>query len=178
MEHQDLLKILKNRFDKNPNRHKNLNWNTIEEKLKTNQKKLAVLDRMEKTGGEPDVIGYEKETDHYLFVDCSPESPEARRSLCYDKEALIARKANKPKNSAIEMATSIGIELLTEEQYRHLQTLGHFDTKTSTWLKTPNEIRKLGGALFADFRFNHVFVYHNGVQSYYAGRGFRGVLKV
>ncbi len=178
MEYQDLLQILKTRFDKNPNRHKNLNWKTIEEKLKSDPKKLESLLQMEKTEGEPDVVGYEKETDQYLFVDCSPESPAGRRSLCYDQEALNARKEHKPKNSAIQMANSMGIELLTEEQYRNLQKLENFDTKTSSWLKTPEQIRKLEGAIFGDFRFNTVFIYHNGVQSYYGGRGFRGILKV
>ena len=176
MEQQ--LQLLKVRFNENTNRHKNLNWNKIEEKLIANPEKLAILEQMEKTGGEPDVIGYEKETDQYIFVDCSKESPAERRSFCYDQEALDARKANKPKNSAIEAAKSIGIEILDEEQYRYLQTLGDFDTKTSSWLKTPEKIRRLGGAIFGDFRFDTVFIYHNGAESYYAARGFRGMLKV
>ena len=176
MEQQ--LQLLKVRFNENTNRHKDLNWNKIEEKLIANPEKLAILEQMEKTGGEPDVIGYEKETDQYIFVDCSKESPAERRSFCYDQEALDARKANKPKNSAIEAAKSIGIEILDEEQYRYLQTLGDFDTKTSSWLKTPEKIRRLGGAIFGDFRFDTVFIYHNGAESYYAARGFRGMLKV
>lgn len=176
MEHQ--LQLLKTRFNENLNRHEGLDWNKIEEKLIANPKKLAILEQMEKTGGEPDVVGYDEGKDYYLFVDCSPESPVGRRSFCYDKEALESRKQNKPKNSAIEAAKSIGIELLNEEQYRNLQKLGNFDNKTSSWLKTPEKIRKLGGAIFGDFRFNTVFIYHNGVESYYAARGFRGILKV
>lgn len=178
MQQEALLQILKTRFNKNPNRHQNLDWHKIEEKLKFNPKKLLALAKMEETGGEPDVIGYEKETDLYLFVDCAKETPTGRRSICYDYEAQESRKEHKPKNNAIDMAKSIGIELLTEEQYRLLQTLGAFDTKTSSWIKTPEAIRKLGGALFADFRYNQVFIYHNGAQSYYAARGFRGILKV
>jgi hypothetical protein len=178
MQQEALLQILKTRFDKNPNRHPNLDWHKIEEKLKSNPKKLLTLAKMEETGGEPDVVGYAKETDHYLFIDCAKETPTGRRSTCYDHEAQEARKEHKPQNNAIDMANSIGIELLTEEQYRHLQTLGAFDTKTSSWIKTPAAIRTLGGALFADFRYNQVFIYHNGAQSYYAARGFRGILKV
>lgn len=155
-----------------------MKWDSIEEKLKSNPKKLSALAKMEETGGEPDVIGHDKETDQYLFVDCAKETPGGRRSICYDYEAQESRKEHKPKNNAIDMANSIGIELLSEEQYRHLQTLGDFDTKTSSWIKTPEAIRTLGGALFADFRYNQVFIYHNGAQSYYAARGFRGILKV
>ena len=178
MEQDTLLQTLKTRFDKNPKRHPNLDWDTIEEKLKSNPKKLRSLAKMEDTGGEPDIIGYDQETDQYLFVDCTKETPASRRSICYDYEAQESRKEHKPKNNAIDMANSIGIDLLTEEQYRHLQTLGTFDTKTSSWIKTPEAIRTLGGALFADFRYNQVFIYHNGAQSYYATRGFRGILKI
>ena len=178
MANQELLEILKNRFEANMNRHKNLDWNKVVEKLKANPKKLAALNEMEKTNGEPDVVGYDKETNEYIFFDCVVESPVARRSFCYDKEALESRKKFKPENSAVQMAKTMGVEILTEEQYRYLQTLGNFDTKTSSWLKTSNEIRKLGGAIFGDFRFNTVFVYHNGAESYYGGRGFRGTLKV
>ncbi len=176
MEHQ--LQLLKNRFNENPNRHKDLDWHKIEEKLIANPKKVAILEQMEKTGGEPDVIGFDEEKNQYLFVDCSSESPTGRRSFCYDKEALESRKQNKPKDSAIEAAKAIGIELLNEDEYRNLQKIGNFDTKTSSWLKTPEKIRKLGGAIFGDFRFNTVFIYHNGAESYYAARGFRGILKV
>lgn len=172
------LEILKTRFEANMNRHENIDWNKVEEKLKANPKKIDSLIEMEKTGGEPDVVDYDLKTDEYIFFDCATESPAPRRSFCYDKEALESRKKFKPENSAVEMATIMEIDLLTEEQYRYLQTLGNFDTKTSSWLKTPNEIRKLGGAIFGDFRFNTVFIYHNGAESYYAGRGFRGVLKV
>lgn len=178
MDHESLLQTLKNRFDKNPNRHPNLKWDSIEEKLKSNTKKLSTLAKMEETGGEPDVVGYEKENDQYLFIDCAKETPAGRRSICYDYEAQESRKEHKPQNNALDMANSIGIELLTEEQYRYLQTLGSFDAKTSSWIKTPEAIRTLGGALFADFRYNQVFIYHNGAQSYYAARGFRGILKV
>jgi hypothetical protein len=178
MDQESLLQTIKNRFDKNPNRHPNLNWYSIEKKLKSNTKKLSALAKMEETGGEPDVIGYEKENDQYLFIDCAKETPAGRRSICYDYEAQESRKEHKPQNNAMDMANSIGIELLTEEQYRYLQTLGTFDAKTSSWIKTPEAIRTLGGALFADFRYNQVFIYHNGAQSYYAARGFRGILKV
>jgi hypothetical protein len=173
-----LLSILKDRFDKNPVRHKNLEWANVQAKLEANPEKLWSLNEMERTGGEPDVVGFDKNTNEYLFYDCSAESPKDRRSVCYDREALESRKENKPKNSALEMASEMGIELLTEEQYRELQQLGNFDTKTSSWIKTPAEIRKLGGAIFADFRYGTVFVYHNGAESYYAARGFRGLLKV
>ena len=179
---EELLTILKSRFEKNMNRHKDLEWTDVQAKLKacliTESEKLWSLNEMERTGGEPDVVVYEKKTGEYLFYDCSAESPKDRRSFCYDHEALQSRKENKPKNSAIEMAAEMGIELLTEEQYRELQKLGKFDTKTSSWIQTPPEIRELGGALFCDRRYNHVFVYHNGAESYYAARAFRGLLKV
>lgn len=173
-----LLSTLKDRFEKNPVRHKNLEWANVQAKLEANPEKLWSLNEMERTGGEPDVVEFDKNTDEYLFYDCSAESPKDRRSVCYDREALESRKENKPKNSALEMASEMGIELLTEEQYRELQQFGNFDTKTSSWIKTPAEIRKLGGAIFCDFRYNTVFVYHNGAESYYAARGFRGLLKV
>lgn len=174
----ELLQTLKNRFEKNTNRHKGLEWNKIQTKLEANPEKLWSLNEMERTGGEPDVVGYNTTTNEYLFYDCSAESPKERRSLCYDQEALESRKENKPKNSAVAMATEMGIELLTEEQYRNLQQLSHFDTKTSSWIQTPADIRKLGGAIFSDFRYGTVFVYHNGAESYYAARGFRGSLRV
>ncbi|WP_298309185.1 DUF4256 domain-containing protein [Flavobacterium sp.] len=174
----ELLAILKMRFEKNPNRHLGLEWSKIQEKLEANPSKLWSLNEMERTEGEPDVVRYDKETDEYIFYDCATETPKGRRSLCYDKEALEARKEFKPENNVIDMATSMGIELLSETEYRHLQQLGKFDLKTSSWIKTPSEIRKLGGALFADFRYETVFVYHNGAQSYYAVRGFRGSLRV
>jgi len=173
-----LISALKDRFEKNTNRHKSLEWANLQAKLEANPEKIWSLNEMEKTGGEPDVVGYDKSTNEYLFFDCSAESPKDRRSICYDREALEARKENKPKNSAVAMATEMGIELLTEEQYRELQQLGNFDTKTSSWIQTPAVIRKLGGAIFADFRYATVFVYHNGAESYYAARGFRGSLKV
>lgn len=173
-----LLNTLKDRFEKNMNRHKGLEWAKIKTKLEANPEKLWSLDEMESTGGEPDVVGYDKKTDEYIFYDCSAESPKGRRSICYDHEALETRKEHKPANSAIEMAADMGIALLTEEEYQTLQLLGNFDTKTSSWVKTPAEIRKLGGALFCDRRYNQVFVYHNGAESYYAGRGFRGSLRV
>src|SRR6476469_1868379 len=175
---QELLSTLKARFEKNINRHKGLEWAKIQGKLEADTEKLWSLNEMERTGGEPDVVGHDKETDEYIFCDCSPESPKGRRSVCYDREALESRKEHKPKNSAMDMATAMGIELLTEEQYRELQKLGNFDTKSSSWLKTPADIRKLGGAIFGDRRFGRVFVYHNGAQSYYAGRGFRASLRV
>jgi hypothetical protein len=174
----ELLVILKKRFEKYPNRHLGLVWTKIQEKLEANPSKLWSLNEMERTDGEPDVVGYDKETDEYIFCDCSTETPKGRRSLCYDKEALDARKEFKPENNVIDMATSMGIELLSETEYRQLQQLGKFDLKTSSWIKTPAEIRKLGGALFADFRYETVFVYHNGAQSYYAARGFRGSFRV
>jgi hypothetical protein len=177
-QHTELLHTLQTRFEKNMNRHKGLEWSKIQTKLIASPQKLTSLHQMEKTGGEPDVIGYDKKTDEYIFCDCSEESPKDRRSLCYDEAALESRKENKPKDSATNMAATIGIELLTEEQYRELQKLGEFDTKTSSWIKTPADIRKLGGATFADRRYNTVFVYHNGAESYYAARGFRGALRV
>jgi hypothetical protein len=177
-QQEELLKTLKTRFEKNINRHKGVEWATIQAKLQVNTGKLLSLNEMEITGGEPDVIGYDSKTDEYIYCDCSPESPKGRRSVCYDGDALTSRKEHKPKNSAIDMATAMRIELLTEEQYRELQKLGNFDTKTSSWVNTPAEIRELGGALFCDRRYNQVFLYHNGAESYYAARGFRGVLKV
>ena len=177
-QHGELLKTLKTRFEKNSNRHKGVEWANVQAKLEANPEKLWSLNEMEASGGEPDVVGYDKKTDEYIFYDCSAESPKGRRSVCYDGEALASRKENKPDDSAIEMAAAIGIELLTEEQYRQLQKLGNFDLKTSSWVKTPADIRELGGALFCDRRYNTVFVYHNGAESYYAARGFRGSLKV
>ena len=177
-EREELLKTLKARFDKYMNRHKGLEWTTLQAKLETNPEKLWSLGEMERTGGEPDVVGYDKATGEYIFYDCSAESPKGRRSVCYDREALESRKEHKPKDSAIDMAAAMGIEILTEEQYRRLQKLGNFDTKTSSWVATPSEIRKLGGALFCDRRYDNVFVYHNGAPSYYAARGFRGSLRV
>lgn len=173
-----LLETLKIRFEQYMNRHQGMVWANAEAKLKAQPQKLWSLNQMEETGGEPDVVGYDKKTDEYLFFDCSDETPKGRRSVCYDQEALNSRKEHKPQNSAVGMATEMGIELLTEEEYRELQKLGKFDTKTSSWLKTPDEIRKLGGAIFADFRYSNVFIYHNGAESYYAVRGFRGSLKV
>jgi len=178
---EELLSLLKNRFDKNKNRHKGLEWEKVNEKLsdkQVNVNTLWSLNEMEKTGGEPDVVAYDKKTDEYIFYDCSKESPKGRRSLCYDRVALESRKEFKPANNVIDMATVMGIELLTEEQYRLFQQLGEFDTKTSSWIQTPAEIRKLGGALFADFRYGKVFVYHNSAHSYYAARAFRGLLRV
>jgi len=175
---EELLHILKVRFEKNMNRHKGLEWATVQAKLEANAEKLWVLDEMEVTGGEPDVVDYDKKTGEYIFYDCSAESPKGRRSICYDLEGLESRKEHQPENNAIDMAATMGVELLTEEQYRFLQQLGKFDTKTSSWIVTPPEIRKLGGALFGDRRYDHVFVYHNGAQSYYAARAFRGLLKV
>ncbi len=173
-----LLAVLKARFEKNMNRHKGLEWAEIQAKLEVNTERLWSLNEMESTGGEPDVVGHDKKTCEYIFYDCSAESPKGRRSLCYDREALESRKENKPKGSAVDLATAIGIELLTEEQYRELQKLGSFDAKTSSWVKAPSAIRKLGGALFCDRRFDTVFLYHNGAESYYAARGFRGSLRV
>jgi hypothetical protein len=175
---EELLNILKARFEKNMNRHKGLEWTKIQSKLQANPGKLRALDKMEETEGEPDVVGVDEKTGEYIFYDCSPESPKGRRSICYDHEALESRKEHKPGNSAVAMASDMGIELLTEEQYRELQKLGKFDTKTSSWIRTPANIRKLGGALFCDRRFDTVFVYHNGAESYYAARGFRGSVKV
>jgi hypothetical protein len=175
---KELLELLQTRFEKNMNRHKGIEWAKVHAKLIDNAQKLWSLSEMEKTGGEPDVIGFDKKTNEYIFCDCSPESPAGRRSFCYDAEALKSRKENKPKNSAVAMAEAIGIELLTEEHYRELQTLGKFDLKTSSWVKTPDAIRKLGGAIFCDRRYDTVFMYHNGAESYYAARGFRGLLRV
>lgn len=177
-QREELLHVLRSRFEKNMDRHKGISWDMIQAKLDGNPAKLWSLNAMEGTGGEPDVVGYDKKTDEYIFCDCSAESPKGRRSICYDHEALEARKEHKPENSAINLAADMGIEILTEEQYRDLQKLVRLDTKTSSWIKTPDDIRKLGGALFADFRYGHVFVYHNGAESYYAARAFRGSLKV
>ena len=177
-QREELLRALKARFEKNMNRHKGLEWAKVQAKLEANTEKLWSLNEMEATGGEPDVVGFDKKTGAYIFYDCSAESPGGRRSVCYDREALESRKEHKPKNNAMDMAAAMGIELLSEEQYRELQKLGKFDTKTSSWVKTPSEIRKLGGAIFADFRYGNVFVYHNGAESYYAARGFRGSLRV
>src|SRR5580692_5090157 len=177
-QREELLRALKARFEKNVNRHKGLEWAEVQAKLETNTEKLRSLHEMERTGGEPDVVGRDKKTGEYIFYDCSAESPKARRSFCYDREALQSRKENKPKDNVMDAAAAMGIELLTEEQYRKLQTLGEFDTKTSSWLHTPSRIRDLGGALFGDRRFDTVFVYHNGAESYYAARGFRGSLSV
>jgi hypothetical protein len=177
-QREDLLGVLKARFEKNMPRHKGFEWAKVQAKLEANPERLWSLNEMETTGGEPDVIGFDKKTGEFVFCDCSEESPKDRRSLCYDRVALDARKENKPKDSALDMAAALGIEILTEEQYRELQSLGKFDTKTSSWLKTPPEIRKLGGAIFGDRRYDHVFVYHNGADSYYAARGFRGLLRV
>lgn len=174
----ELISTLKSRFEKNMSRHKGIEWSKVQSKLNANPDKLWSLNEMEKTGGEPDVVGQDNKTGEYIFYDCSAESPAGRRSLCYDAEALASRKEHKPKDSAVNMAATMGIELLTEEQTRELQKLGEFDLKTSSWVQTPNEIRKLGGAIFCDRRYNTVFKYHNGAESYYAARGFRGVLKV
>ena len=177
-QRDELITLLKNRFEKNMNRHKGLAWNDVHARLETDKEKLRSLGEMEATGGEPDVVGYDKKTGEYIFYDCAAETPQGRRSICYDREGLESRKENKPENNAVDMAAAMGIELLTEEQYRELQTLGKFDVKTSSWIKTPAAIRKLGGALFCDRRYDTVFVYHNGAQSYYSSRGFRGMLKV
>jgi hypothetical protein len=177
-ESAELLKILKSRFEKNMKRHPGLDWSKVAAKLEANPEKLWSLSEMERTGGEPDVVAYNEKTDSYTFFDCSAESPKGRRSLCFDREALESRKEFKPESNVLDMASEMGIELLDEVQYKDLQKLGVFDAKTSSWIKTPEAIRKLGGALFADFRYDHVFVYHNGAQSYYAARGFRGWLRV
>lgn len=177
-QREELLSVLKIRFEKNMNRHKDLEWAKIQARLEANAEKLWSLNEMERTGGEPDVVGYDKKTGEYIFFDCSAETPKGRRSVCYDREGLESRKEHKPENNAIDMAAAMGIELLTEEQYRELQKSGNYDAKTSSWLKTPAAIRKLGGAIFADFRYGNVFVYHNGAQSYYGVRGFRGSLRV
>lgn len=175
---EELLKTLQTRFEKNVNRHKNIEWEKVQEKLEANPEKLWSLIEMEETEGEPDVIKYDNTTDEYVFYDCSAESPKGRRSVCYDPEALASRKQHKPKHSAIGMAAEMGIELLTEEQYHELQQLGKFDTKTSSWIATPDDIRALGGAIFGDWRYGRTFIYHNGAESYYGARGFRGLLRV
>ncbi len=177
-QREELLSVLKARFEDNMNRHRDMEWSDVQARLEATDKKLWSLYEMEKTGGEPDVVGHDNTTGEYIFYDCSAESPKGRRSICYDREGMESRKEHRPENNAVDMAASIGIEMLTEEQYRELQELGDFDTKTSSWLKTPSDIRELGGALFADLRYGHVFVYHNGAQSYYAVRGFRGSLRV
>jgi hypothetical protein len=174
----ELLRALKARFEKNMNRHKGLEWIKVQAKLETNTEKLWSLNEMELTAGEPDIVGHDNKTGEFIFQDCSAESPKGRRSICYDREALDSRKEHKPENNALDMAAAMGIEILTEDQYRDLQKLGNFDLKTSSWVKTPAEIRKLGGALYCDRRYDHVFTYHNGAESYYAVRGFRGLLKV
>ena len=173
-----MLGILKSRFENNMNRHKNLEWDEVKAKIKINTQKLLALSGMEKTGGEPDVVNYDKKTNEYIFYDCSAESPKGRRNTCYDMEAMESRKKNKPANNAIDMATNMGIEILTEKEYRELQQLGNFDMKTSSWVKTPSQIRKLGGAIFCDRRYDTVFVFHNSAESYYSNRGFRGSLRV
>ena len=177
-QREELLRALKARFEKNINRHKGLEWAKVQAKLEANTEKLWSLNEMERTGGEPDVVGHDQKAGEYIFCDCSAESPKGRRSVCYDLEGQESRKEYKPENNAIDMAAAMGIELLTEEQYRELQKLGNFDTKTSSWVKTPSEIRKLGGALFCDRRYGHVFLYHNGAESYYGARAFRGLLRV
>jgi hypothetical protein len=177
-DREELLKILKTRFEKNMNRHKGIDWEKVKTRLEAKSEKLWSLNEMEKTGGEPDLVNVDTKTGEYIFVDCSAESPKGRRSLCYDAEALISRKENKPENNALDMAAEMGIEVLSEEEYRELQKLGDFDTKTSSWIKTPPSIRKLGGAVFCDRRYDTVFVYHNGAESYYAARGFRGSVRV
>src|SRR5712664_1255514 len=177
-QREELLGALKARFEKNRNRREGLEWGKVQARLEANAEKLWSLHEMERTGGEPDVVGHDRKTGEYIFYDCSAESPKGRRSFCYDREALESRKENKPENNAIDVAAAMGIELLAEEQYRALQKLGNFDTKTSSWVKTPSEIRKLGGALFCDRRYDHVFTYHNGAESYYAARGLRGSLRV
>lgn len=178
LSNEELFAVLKARFEKNMNRHNGLAWSPIEARLTASPQKLSSLSGMESTGGEPDVVGHDKATGEFIFFDCSAESPAGRRSLCYDREALQSRKEFKPKNSAVDLAAAMGIEILTEEQYRELQKLGEFDTKTSSWVKTPSKVRNLGGALFCDRRFDTVFTYHNGAESYYAARGFRGSLRV
>lgn len=177
-QQQELIEILKSRFEKNMNRHKGLDWSLIQAKIEGNKAKMWSLFEMEDTGGEPDVIGFDAESGEYIFYDCASESPKGRRSLCYDREAWEARKQHKPDNTAVDVATEMGIKLLTEEQYHELQQLGKFDTKTSSWLATPKEVRTLGGAIFGDWRFGRVFIYHNGADSYYGARGFRGSLRV
>ncbi len=177
-QREELLRVLKTRFEKNMDRHKGVAWAKVHARIEARAKKLWSLNEMERTGGEPDVVGHDKKTGEYIFYDCSAESPRGRRSICYDRQALESRKEHKPKNNALDMAAAMGIEMLTEAQYRDLQKFGNFDAKTSSWVKTPSDIRKLGGALFADYRYNNVFVYHNGAESYYGVRGFRGSLRV
>ncbi len=177
-QRKELLMVLEDRFEKNMNRHTGIEWSKVQVKLEANSEKLWSLGEMERTGGEPDIVSHDTKTGEYILYDCSVESPNGRRSLCYDREGLESRKEHKPENNAIDMAAGMGIEMLTEEQYRELQKLGNFDTKTSSWIKTPSEMRKLGGALFADYRYGNVFIYHNGAQSYYGGRAFRGSIKV
>jgi len=177
-ERDELIKTLKARFEKNMQRHEGLEWASVQAKLDANAEKLWFLSEMERTGGEPDVVGFDAETGEFIFFDCSPESPKGRRNVCYDREALESRKQHKPQTSATDMAAAMGIELLTEEEYKKLQKLGKFDSKTSSWLKTPPEVRRLGGAIFGDFRYGRVFIYHNGAESYYSARGFRGSLRV
>lgn len=177
-QREELLKVLQVRFEKNMERHKDIKWDKVQAKLEVDPKKMSALNEMEATGGEPDVVGFDKKAGEYIFYDCSAETPKGRRSTCYDREGLESRKEHKPENNAVDMAAAMGIEILSEEQYRELQTLGEFDLKTSSWIQTPAAIRKLGGALFADRRYDCVFVYHNGAQSYYAVRGFRGSLRV
>lgn len=177
-ERAELIERLKDRFEKNMERHERIDWGDVRGRLESRENALRSLKEMETSGGEPDVVGHDAKTGEFVFVDCSPESPEGRRSVCYDREALESRKQHRPENNAIDMAAAMGIEMLTEEQYRDLQKLGHFDAKTSSWLKTPPDVRKLGGAIFGDYRYGRVFVYHNGAQSYYAARGFRGSLRV
>lgn len=178
MQREELLQTLKARFEKNEDRHKGIKWAELQEKLESNREKMWSLNEMERSGGEPDVVGLDAKTGEYMFCDCSAETPKGRRSVCYDREALESRKENKPENNVMDMTTTMGIELLTEEEYRTLQKLGKFDAKTSSWLKTPSAIRKLGGAIFGDCRYDTVFVYHNGAESYYAVRGFRALLRV
>ena len=175
---KELLSILKERFEKNMNRHKGLEWSKVQAKLESKPEKLWSLNKMENTGGEPDVVAFDKDAGEYIFFDCCAESPKERRSVCYDREALDSRKSNKPRSSAMDLANEMGVEILDEQQYQELQKLGDFDNKTSSWLKTPAEVRKLGGAIFGDFRFERIFVYHNGAESYYTARGFRGALRV
>jgi hypothetical protein len=177
-QREELLRALKTRFENNMNRHKGLEWPKVQARLEANSEKLWSLSEMERTGGEPDVVGHDRKTGEYIFYDCSPESPKGRRSVCYDREGLESRREHKPENNAVDMAAAMGIDILTEEQYRELQKLGECDAKTSSWLKTPSEIRRLGGAISADFRYGRVFVGHNGAGSYYAARGFRGLLRV
>ena len=177
-QREELLRVLKARFEKNMNRHKGLEWAKVQDRLQASTEKLWSLYQMERTGGEPDLVAHDKKTGEFIFYDCSAESPKGRRSVCYDREALESRKEHKPENNAMDLAAAIGVEILTEEQYRDLQKLGNFDTKTSSWVKTPSAIRKLGGALFCDRRYDTVFVYHNGAESYYAARAFRGSLRV